>query len=196
MGKYALTKFKNGWLLSLLFAMAGIYAGLGQQYQAITGTVTGESDGSPIPGVAVVVQGTTVGTITDFDGTFTINAASDAVLVFSYLGFKSETVALNGRSTVNITLEEDTQALDEVVVVGYGTQKKSDLTGSVSIVDVGEAKKVITPDVAKMLQGQAPGVTVQSSGEPGGFVNIKIRGITSFNNNNPLFVIDGVIVDS
>ena len=103
---------------------------------------------------------------------------------------------MGNKSQVNITLNEDFNTLDEVVVIGYGTQKKSDLTGSISVVNMDNAKKTITYDVAKMLQGQVSGVTVQSSGEPGGFVNIKIRGISSLTNNNPLLVVDGMIVDS
>lgn len=166
------------------------------QTTSVSGSVTSAVDNLPLPGVNVLVKGTSQGTITDMDGDFTIDAPADGTLVFSYLGFESKEEPVAGRSIINVSLTEDVESLEDVVVVGYGTQRKSDLTGSVSVVDTEEAKKVISPDVAKLLQGQAPGVTVQSSGEPGGFVNIKIRGITSFNNNNPLFVIDGVIVDS
>ena len=150
----------------------------------------------PLPGVNVIEKGTTNGVVTNMDGEYSIEVSEDATLVFSYLGFQTQEVQVNSRQLINIDLVSDLNALDDVVVVGYGTQRKSDLTGSVSVVDAEEAKKVISPDVAKLLQGQAAGVTVQSSGEPGGFVNIKIRGVTSFNNNNPLFVVDGVIVGS
>lgn len=193
---------KNRWVLRkgfraftflLFFLSASIYA---QDRHEVTGTVTSEKDGMPLPGVNVIVKGTTNGVVTDFNGNYTIEALPSDVITFSYLGFKTQEIEVGQKQEMNVTLSEDYNSLDDVVVVGYGTQKKSDLTGSVSVVDTDEAKKVITPDVAKLLQGRAPGVTVQSSGEPGGFVNIKIRGITSFNNNNPLFVIDGVIVDS
>ena len=166
------------------------------QQRIVSGKVAAESDGLPLPGVNVIEKGTSNGVVTNMDGDYSITVGPDAVLVFSYLGFATREIEVNNQTNLDVKMADDLQSLEDVVVVGYGTQKKSDLTGSVSVVDVDEAKKVISPDVAKLLQGQAPGVTVQSSGEPGGFVNIKIRGITSFNNNNPLFVIDGVIVDS
>ena len=166
------------------------------QQRTVSGKVAAESDGLPLPGVNVIEKGTSNGVVTNMDGDYSITVGPDAVLVFSYLGFATREIEVNNQTNLDVKMADDLQSLEDVVVVGYGTQKKSDLTGSVSVVDVDEAKKVISPDVAKLLQGQAPGVTVQSSGEPGGFVNIKIRGITSFNNNNPLFVIDGVIVDS
>ncbi|MBD0823238.1 SusC/RagA family TonB-linked outer membrane protein [Aestuariibaculum marinum] len=161
----------------------------------ISGSVV-DGAGMPLPGANIIVKGTNTGAQADFDGKFSLTVANaDAVLVVSYVGYTTREVSLEGKTSLTIMLRENAAALDEVVVVGYGTKKKENLTGSVSVVDVADAKKTITYDVAKMLQGQAPGVTVQSSGEPGGFVNIKIRGITSFRNNNPLFVIDGVIVD-
>ncbi|MFL9832020.1 TonB-dependent receptor [Flavobacterium sp. ST-87] len=167
-----------------------------QQQIKISGIVKGEN-GSAIPAVNVVEKGTTNGVQTDFDGKFSIEVSgSNAALVISYIGYINQEIKIGNQTNITVTLLEDYAKLDEVVVVGYGTQRKSDLTGSVSVVNVESAKKTVTYDVAKMLQGQAPGVTVQSSGEPGGFVNIKIRGINSFSNNNPLFVIDGVIVDA
>lgn len=169
---------------------------LAQQRKTISGTVSSGEDQLPLPGVNVIVKGTNRGTSTDFDGKYSIEASEGEVLVYSYVGFTQQEVPVGSSTVMDVLMIEDFASLDEVVVVGYGTQKKSDLTGSVSVVDAEEAKKVVTYDVGKLLQGQAPGVTVQSSGEPGGFVNIKIRGITSFTNNNPLFVIDGVLVDS
>jgi TonB-linked SusC/RagA family outer membrane protein len=166
------------------------------QNHTVSGVVTSAATGEPIPGVNVIEKATTNGVVTDFNGEYSIEVSQEAVLVFSYLGYATREIEVNNQNRMDVEMAENMQALEDVVVIGYGTQKKSDLTGSVSVVDAEEAKKVISPDVAKLLQGQAPGVTVQSSGEPGGFVNIKIRGITSFTNNNPLFVIDGVIVDS
>ncbi|WNH11305.1 SusC/RagA family TonB-linked outer membrane protein [Thalassobellus suaedae] len=166
-----------------------------QQGILISGSIV-DSSGIPLPGANILEKGTSNGTQSDFDGNYSLKVTDEnSVLVVSYIGYTTREIELNGETTINITLRENASALDEVVVVGYGTQRKSDLTGSVSVVDVDEAKKIVTNDVAKMLQGQVPGVTVQSSGEPGGFVNIKIRGISSFTNNNPLFVVDGMIVD-
>ncbi len=181
------------WLLSLLVLIS--FSTFAQNH-AVSGVVTSEGDGLPLPGVNVIEKGTANGVVTDFNGEYSLEVSPGAVLVFSYLGYATREIEVNNQNNIDVTMAENLEALEDVVVIGYGTQKKSDLTGSVSVVDAEEAKKVISPDVAKLLQGQAAGVTVQSSGEPGGFVNIKIRGITSFNNNNPLFVIDGVIVDS
>lgn len=164
--------------------------------QTVKGVVTSDKDKMSLPGVTVSVKGSSQGVTTDFDGAYSIQAEANATLVFSYIGYATVEIPVAGKTQISVALKESANDLDEVVVIGYGTQKKSDLTGAVSVVNVSEAKKTITYDVAKMLQGAAPGVTVQSSGEPGGFVNIKIRGVTSFVNNQPLFVIDGMIVDS
>ncbi|KQB44575.1 TonB-linked outer membrane protein, SusC/RagA family [Flavobacterium daejeonense] len=167
-----------------------------QQKKKVSGTIT-DANGAVLPGVNILVKGTTNGVQSDFDGKFAIDVdGPNSVLVISYIGFVNQEIVVGSQTNITVKLLEDYAKLEEVVVVGYGTQKKSDLTGSVAVVNVESAKKAVTYDVAKMLQGQAPGVSVQSSGEPGGFVNIKIRGVNSFSNNNPLFVIDGVIVDS
>ncbi|MET3128745.1 TonB-linked SusC/RagA family outer membrane protein [Arcicella rosea] len=163
----------------------------------VKGKVTSGESGDGIPGASVLIKGTNKGTVTNALGEFSMEVDNEAtVLVFSSIGYVSKEIAVAGRKLINVNLLSDVKALDEVVVVGYGTQKAKDLTGSVGIVKVDDAKKTASYDVAKLLQGQVPGVTVQSSGEPGGFVNIKIRGIGSLTNNNPLFVIDGVLVDS
>ena len=193
---YKLFLPKKIWLLTLVVMLISSYNLSAQQVKAITGIVTSVKEGTPLPGVNVLIKGTTTGVVTDFNGKYSINASSSNVLTFTYVGFQNQEITVGNQTQINISLAEDTTSLDEVVVVGYGTQRKSDLTGAVSIVDVDAAKKTVSYDVGKMLQGRVAGVTVQSSGEPGGFVNIKIRGITSFNNNNPLFVIDGMIVDS
>lgn len=185
-------RFRYLFILAISLSMSG-YA---QSTINISGTVVSESEGMPLPGVNVIEKGTSNGAITGMDGTYSIDAPADATLVFSYIGFQEQEIAVNGRTHIDVSLEQNVNALDQMVIIGYGKKKKSDITGSVSVVDVDQAKKMITPDVAKLLQGQVPGVTVQSSGEPGGFVNIKIRGVTSFSNNNPLFVIDGIVVDS
>ncbi|RKS99600.1 TonB-dependent receptor [Flavobacterium sp. 123] len=187
---------KKEWLLALVVMLISSYSVFAQNNKTITGIVTSAKDAMPLPGVNVLVKGTNNVTVTGLDGDYSIKASSGDVLVFSYVGSANQEVQVGNQTKINISLKDDLTALDEVVVVGYGTQKKSDLTGSISVVNMDNAKKTVTYDAAKMLQGQVPGVTVQSSGEPGGFVNIKIRGINSFSNNNPLFVIDGMIVDS
>lgn len=186
---------KKGWALAIALLLFSSYT-LSAQDTTITGTVTSEKDLIPLPGVNIAVKGTSKTANTDFEGNFSIQASPDAVLVFSYTGYANQQLTVGNQTKVNVSLKEDVNKLDEVVVIGYGTQKKSDLTGAVGIVNVENAKKTVTYDVAKMLQGQVAGVTVQSSGEPGGYVSIKIRGIGSFTNNNPLWVVDGVILDS
>lgn len=162
----------------------------------VSGTVTSAEDGLGLPMATVAVKGTSKSVSTDLDGKYSIKASANDVLVFTYVGFASKEITVGNQTVIDAKLSTSATQLDDVVVIGYGTAKKSDLTGSVGVVKMEDAKKTITYDVAKQLQGQVAGVTVQSSGEPGGFVNIKIRGISSFNNNNPLFVIDGMITDA
>ncbi|MCC9134896.1 SusC/RagA family TonB-linked outer membrane protein [Pontibacter silvestris] len=160
----------------------------------VTGTVTDEN-GVGLPGVTVVVKGTTQGTATDINGSFTLPEVEDgAVLVFSFIGYETQEVPVNGRSSVDVTLAPDVKALEEVVVVGYGTQRKSDITGSVAVVEPEEMKKYATNDVSQLLQGRASGVNVTSDGQPGAAPNVRIRGITTFGDNTPLYVVDGVPV--
>ncbi|RZJ70590.1 TonB-dependent receptor [Flavobacterium sp.] len=178
-------------VVALLLSVCGMNA----QSLTVAGKILASDSGMPLPMANVNVKGSATGISSDIDGNYSIAAKSGDVLVFSYIGFAAQEVKLSNQTTLNISLDPDQNTLNEVVVIGYGSQKKSDLTGAVASVNVEEAKKTVTHDVAKMLQGQVAGVTVQSSGEPGGFVNIKIRGASSFTNNNPTFVIDGVIVN-
>ncbi len=158
----------------------------------ITGRVTGD-DGTGVPGATVVVKGTAIGTATDANGNFTLSVpAGGNTLVVSFIGFKTQEVPINNRSTINITLGTDTQALQEIVVVGYGTQQKKDLTGAVAVVNVAEMTKQPAAQVTSMLQGRAAGVTVIGSGQPGQGQQIRIRGLNTFGNNTPLYVVDGV----
>ncbi|MBK8089756.1 MAG: TonB-dependent receptor [Chitinophagaceae bacterium] len=159
----------------------------------VTGTVA-DNAGKPLTGVSVTVKGTSTGTVTGTDGRFSISASAKDVLVISFVGYASQEISVRRKTSVAVVLQESAGDLEEVVVVGYGTQRKKDLTGAVSVVNVGNARKTASYDVAKMLQGQTPGVSVHGSGEPGGFVQIKIRGISSLVNNNPLFVVDGVMI--
>lgn len=157
----------------------------------ITGTVT-DTDGAPLPGANVLVKGTTNGTQTDFDGNYTIEADSNATLVFSYIGFATQEVAINGQSTINVAMAEDTNLLSEVVVVGYGTQTRGDITGAVASVDISEAVKAPLVNAAEALQGRVTGVSVVNNNAPGGTPKINIRGFGTSNNTDPLFIIDGV----
>lgn len=187
---------RKEWLLAIVVMLFSSYSLLAQNDKTITGVVTLAKDAMPLPGVNVMIKGTNKVTSTSVDGDYAIKASANDILVFSYIGSTTQEIKVGNQTTINIALKDDVNKLEEVVVIGYGTQKKSDLTGSVAVVNIESAKKTVTYDAAKMLQGQVAGVTVQSSGEPGGFVNIKIRGVNSFSNNNPLFVIDGVIVDA
>jgi TonB-linked SusC/RagA family outer membrane protein len=149
--------------------------------------------GEPLIGVSIVVKGSTLGTITDIDGNFELQVPDNATLVASYVGYKSREIAVRGRASVGrIELADDTQLLDQVVVVGYGTQKKADLTGSVSIVNAEEMKKVSNSNISTMLEGKVAGVQITTDGEPGADPAVRIRGIGSFGDTAPLYVIDGV----
>jgi len=162
------------------------------QAQEVTGTVS-DSNG-PLPGASVVVKGTTTGTQTDFDGNYTIEAGSDATLVYSYVGFKTQEVAVNGQSSINVTMQEDAEALEEVVVIGYGTTTVKDATGSVAAVTAEDFNGGIIASPEQLIQGKTAGVNIsQSSGEPGSGILVNIRGSNSVRaNNNPLFVVDGI----
>lgn len=171
-------------------------ASIQQQTITVSGVVMG-NDGEPLMGVNVVEKGTTNGTITDLDGKYTLNVGSNAVLQFSYIGYVSSDIAVNGQRTVNVTMKEDSQNLDEVVVVGYGTVRKADLAGSVSVLDNKAFKDQPIKQVSDALQGRVSGVQVQSSGVPGGTVKIRVRGSGSINrSNDPLYVIDGIVRES
>lgn len=168
--------------------------GFAQETQ-IKGNVT-DSDGTPIPGVSVSVKGTSVGTVTDFDGNYEVTSSPSSNLVFSYLGYETQEVIVGEQTTINITLKDDTEALEEIVVVGYGTQKKSDLTGAIGQVKSKDLTKVVVTNPADALQGRVAGVSVtSSSGSPGGVADILIRGVGSFGSNRPLFIVDGVQAD-
>lgn len=162
-----------------------------QQEGTVTCIVTDEL--GPLIGANVMVKGTTMGTITDTNGRAVIpNVPDNAILVISYIGYLSREVAVNGRSTIEITLAEDNQTLDEIVVVGYGTQAKKDITGSVSVVSADALQETPVATFAEALQGKASGVYVSSTGAPGSQTSIRIRGVGSVNGSDPLIVVDGV----
>ena len=159
----------------------------------VNGIVT-DDNGDPLIGVNIVEENGSMGTVTDLDGSYEISISNGATrLVFSYTGFQTQTIDVAGRASINVVLLTDTHLLDQVVVVGYGKQKKSDITGAVSTVNVAEIQKLPTASVGTALQGQAAGVNITSAtGVPGGDPVIRVRGLGTIGNNNPLFVIDGI----
>ncbi len=183
-------------LIALFFLSTTAWqTALSQSTTTVSGTVVAPNDNEGLPGVNVLVKGTSQGTVTDIDGKYTINVPnSDDILVFSSIGFVSQEVPVEGRSTIDITMAEDVQALDEIVVIGYGTQKRSDLTGAVGSVDVEQLQERPVVSLNQSLAGRIPGVQVNvNSGRPGGKANIRVRGFSSINSsNNPLYVVDGV----
>lgn len=176
--------------LLLLLGSAGTWA-----QKTVTGTVS-DPDGLTLPGVTVSVKGTNEAVVTDIDGRYSINAAGDATLVFSFVGFLSQEVAVNNQSKVDVRLKSNVENLDEVVVIGYGTQKKDDVNSAVSSIRSKDIENLKQTTVDQMIQGKAAGVTLtNNSGQPGSSVSIKIRGATSISGTNePLYIIDGVPV--
>lgn len=185
-------------LIFLLLVVGFNWSLQAQTTSAVRGVVTDVS-GEPLPGVNIVVKGTLQGVVSDFDGNYQITVNSDeAVLVFSYIGYLSQEHAINGRSEINVALEEDQKELDEVVVIGYGTVARKDVTTAVSTVSTKEIDERPIVSAAQAIQGKAAGVNVyQPNGAPGGEMVIRVRGTTSFNgSNSPLYVVDGVPVDN
>lgn len=165
------------------------------QSTTVTGIIVSSDDGMPLPGVAVVVKGTTTGTVTDFDGNYSLTVpSSNAILVFSYLGYVTQEIQVGTKSLINVSLDPDTTALDEVVVIGYGTAKKETLTGSVEQVKSEVFADIATGSPALALQGRTPGLVVtRNSSRPGDEnINFQIRGASSVNGIDPLIVIDGI----
>jgi hypothetical protein len=187
---------KNNFYLSrVVFAMVLMlsvtWTALAQD-RKITGSVQ-DAKGGGIPGVSVAVKGTTTGTTTDGNGAYSISVkTNNAELVFSSVGFVTKSSSVANRSTLNIVLDEDVSQLSEVVVTGYTSQRKKDITGAVAVVSAKELLAVPAASVTQMLQGRASGVTVGNDNSPGGGTMVRVRGFGSTNNNSPLYVIDGV----
>ena len=185
-------------VLSILISFATVF--VSAQTNELKGTVV-DANGSPLPGVSVIIKNTTKGTTTDFDGNYSIqNVKKGETLVFSFLGYKTKEVLVGNSVLINVTLDEDTQNLDEVVVVGYGTQKKSVVTGAISTVKGKDLENLPNGRIESALQGRTAGVTIATnSGQPGSDATVRVRGITTFNTyggNTPLYVVDGVIVEA
>lgn len=163
------------------------------QDNVINGVVTSSEDGEPLVGVSIQIKGTQGGTITDLDGHFTIKPTTkNVVLVFSMIGMKTTELTVKNETVLKVILEPDSKLLEQLVVTGYTSQKKADLTGAVSVVNVGEIMKQGENNPIKALQGRIPGVNINSDGNPSGSSTVRIRGIGTLNNNDPLYIIDGV----
>ncbi len=184
-------------LLTILFLMSFITVVYGQDNITVSGTVS-DSMG-PLPGASVVVKGTTTGTQTDFDGNFTLDSVpSDAILAISYIGFSSQEIPVDGQTNIDVSLQEDAEALEEVVVVGYGTQKKADLTGSITTIKSEDIARTPSGAAMQSLQGKVAGLQVVSSGAPGTSPTIRVRGLGSYTGggaSDPLYVVDGTFFD-
>lgn len=195
-------KYSQLILAGLLLVAPAIYAESGAEAEVMQMTQSGnitvkgkvvDETGEALPGAAVYVQGTTNGTVTDIDGNFSLTVPSDATVEVSFVGYNTLQTPVNGQSNLGtLTLESEFNELDQIVVVGYGTQRKVDLTGSVAVVDAEEMKRVSNSNVSTMLEGKVAGVSITSDGQPGADPTVRIRGIGSFNSTSPLYVIDGV----
>lgn len=177
----------------LLFSMLLLFvfiSGFSQQ-RNLTGRVLDENNSS-LPGVNILVKGTSTGTVTDAQGNFSISAASNDVLVFSFVGYLSKEVTIGSESTLSISMQPDVTALSEVVVTGYGSQSKRDITGAVATIDSKQLLATPSTNLGQALQGKVAGVTVGNENSPGGGVMVRIRGFGTINDNSPLYVIDGV----
>ena len=178
------------YVLFFVLAFAGLVA---MAQNTVTGNVMSAADDEPMIGASVLVKGSPTGTMTDFDGNFTLkNVPADATLIFSAVGYERIEVPVNGQSVINVTMNEVASLLDEVVVVGYGTVKRSDLTSSISTVKAEDITEVTTGNPMDALQGKVSGVQIASGGGPGTTPKVIIRGITSVNGSTPLYVVDGV----
>src|SRR3989454_3711676 len=182
--------------LSVLFALTVCGTALGQEPAAqveVSGKVT-TPEGHPISGVAVRVRGSATSTATDAQGNYTISAPGDGVLTFNLIGFRGTGQGIAGRTTVNVAMDRAIAVLPEVVVTGYTAQRRTDITGAVGTVDVESIEKQTSTSVLQRLDGRVPGVSVDASGSPGSRTTVRVRGITSFQNNDPLYIIDGTPV--
>jgi TonB-linked SusC/RagA family outer membrane protein len=167
-----------------------------QETKLVSGKVS-DSNNIPLPGVSIVIKGTTKGVTTGTDGQYSLNVPTNAeTLVFSFIGMRTQEVAIAGQSNINVVMHEETIGLDEIVAVGYSTQKKKDLTGAVAVVDVEEIASTPVAGVDMMIQGHMAGVNVVADNNPGGGVAVRVRGFSTVRNNDPLYIVDGVPVES
>lgn len=186
-------EIKGNYIVLSVSQTGGFDAKSNNQARLVTGKVV-TADGEPIIGANVVEKGTMNGTVTDLDGTFSMDLSSNSVLQISYIGYLATEKRVGDQRNITIQLAEDSQSLDEVVVVGYGTVRKRELTGAVGSVSSDEISSIPVSRFEQAIQGRIAGVNITQSGVPGGDVNVRIRGVGTLNNNSPLFVIDGIPV--
>ncbi|RYZ55711.1 MAG: SusC/RagA family protein, partial [Chitinophagaceae bacterium] len=180
----------------VIFSLIFLFAFTANAQRTITGIVT-NANAQPIIGASVIVKGTDNGTTTDLQGRYSIAVPNDqSILVFSFVGYGSQEVAVSGKNSVSISLTENGGTMNEIVVTGYSSQAKKDITGSVSVVNVKELVANPSSNVQNLLQGKAAGVTVGTSGIPGAGSNVRVHGYSTFGNNEPLYVVDGARVGS
>ena len=180
------------YILTMLIAVLALAANA--QNITVRGTVISSADNEPMIGATVKVKGTGTGTVTDFDGNYTINIGKNATLVFSMIGYETIEEAVNGRTNINVKMNETANDLNEVVVIGYGVAKKGDLTSSISAIKGEKLEKLSTGNVMNALQGQVNGVQVTGAGGPGSTPRVIIRGVSTINGSDPLYVVDGMPV--
>ncbi len=182
----------------LLFSFLIFTSSYAQQTE-ITGTVTSFDDNMTLPGVNIVIKGSTKGVSTDFDGNYKINVNDGDVLEFSFIGYKTMEIVVNNQTTIDVALQTDAESLDEIIVVGYGTQKKSDLTGAITTIKSDEIVKTPTGQAMQAMQGKVAGLQVVSTGSPGDSPTVRVRGVNSYpgsGNSNPLYIVDGMFYDN
>ena len=188
MKKLYLSKLK-----SLVFVLTGFLMTTTMEAQTVSGVVSDGSTGEALIGASVIVKDANRGTITDIDGSYSVEATANDVLIFSFVGYDNIEEVVGNRTTIDVSLQQGI-LVDEVVVTGYSTQRKKDITGAVSVVDADEMNTITAASFVQKLEGRAAGVNVTTGGAPGGRSTVRIRGISSFTNNDPLYVIDGVPV--
>ncbi|MEP2510288.1 MAG: SusC/RagA family TonB-linked outer membrane protein, partial [Reichenbachiella sp.] len=177
----------------LLLILIQIASPVQAQSSVVKGRITSSDEGEGLPGVSILEKGTTNGSVTDLDGNYSLSVSSGATLVISYIGYLTQEVAVGSQSEISLALEPDIETLEEIVVIGYGTQKKASLSSAVASVNVDNIQKLPGANVANLLQGQVPGVSANfASGAPGAAPVVRVRGAATIGNNNPLYVIDGI----
>lgn len=188
---------KLPYFMAVLLSVFMMQFGFAQESKTVSGTITSAEDGFGVPGATVQVQGTKSSTVTDFDGKYKVEAKTGDVLVITFVGFKTQNITVGTQKVVNAVLQPETAELKEIVVIGYGTQKKKVNTAATSLVSGKDIQQVASLDVVNALQGQASGVSVtSSSGQPGANMVVNIRGAGTAGNSDPLYVVDGVVVDN
>ena len=175
----------------LVLVVLSVFSYLGYAQNSVSGVIS-DSDGTPIPGAAIIIEGTTNGTTTDFDGNYSISVDSGQTLLFSSIGFATQSVLVGDQSSIDIVLQTSAELLDEIIVTGYGTETKRETTGAISTVKAEDLTIIPSGNIEQQFQGRIPGVTVISNGSPGSTSQIRVRGFGAFGGNEPLYVIDGV----